>query len=1380
MAVCELRRASGSAAAGLWSMLGCAVLVVAVLVPQVTVAAPGTTATEIAAAVPVGAVSQEAAPESLDAAPADGPGPEAVEAAEAQDAEAAEAPPDWENQLVIGRNKEPAHCSLIPFGAKTRAMFNTEEESEFRLSLNGQWKFRWVADPEDRPVDFHKPEFDVSGWPDIEVPSNWQLQGYGTPIYTNVRYPFHKDPPRVMGPVPADWTKAKLPNPVGSYRCWFEVPLGWKGRQVFVHFAGVQSAMYVWLNGQEVGYSQGSMTPAEFNLTPYLRSGKNVLAVAVYRWSDGSYLEDQDFWRLSGIYRDVFLYSTSTVHVRDVAIQTDLDEEYQNATLKITAKVHNCGAMEGSAHSVEVMLFDGNRRIVGKRILGKAAVEKIAAGEDAVLTVEAEVKQPALWSAEKPNLYKLLLVLKDEEGREIEVLTERLGFREVEIRGQRLYVNGVPVLLKGVNRHEHDPDRGRAITRESMVRDIELMKRANVNTVRTSHYPNQELWYDLCDEYGLYVIDEANIESHGMGYGAASLGHDPTWEAAHVDRVVSMVERDKNHPCVIIWSMGNEAGPGRNFQACREAIRAIDVTRPIHYERDNAKADIDSVMYPSVAWLEQTGVADVNKPFLMCEYAHAMGNAVGNLAEYWEVIKRHDRLIGGCIWDWVDQGLRKQTADGREFFAYGGDFGDVPNDGSFLINGLVTPDRQETAKLKEVKRVYQYIDVELLLSQTGRIRITNNYAFTNLNEFRVKWEMMAAGQSVGLGELEVLDVPPGESRIVDLDTVFDNPYSSGIMPSDRFLNIYCETREEKPWAPAGYEVARVQLSVDGGGSGFVSWGETGSLQVLEAGGDLEVLGEDFSVRFDPHLGTVVSYQVGGRELLDTDSSIGPTLQMFRAPTNNDRYAADSWYKAELEQLRPAVAEVSWQQPEENRVHIDVEFELWGGGDRDPHGNGGAHFVWQVRWTILGDGKVHVANRMVPYESPVVLPRVGLTFPIARDLQEVTWCGRGPHENYVDRKRGADVGIHHAYVGEFYVPYIDPQECGNREDVRWLVVNDLAGQGLAVVADPPLSMSVLPYTPQELAAAKHPTDLPAAKRVWLNVDCAQNGLGGASCGPMPMEQYLLRAKQMVWSFQLQPFSGIASDIRWPQVDAVSLPSFVRIERDADGRVTLSGVHEYSELRYSVDGRDPVRHGKWYLGPFELRSGGTVRAVEMVCTSGSPACDPSVYDDLDRWIPGPVVSEGFAPMARRSQMKVVFADSEQAGEGEAKYAIDGKAHTYWHTQWGEEHPAHPHELRIDLGELYQIEGVRYLPRQGMQNGRIRDYELYVSADGKTWGKPAAVGTFANTASWQEVRFEGQRQARYLRLVAKSEVAGYPWTSVAEIEPILAAPAEQSTGE
>jgi len=717
-------------------------------------------------------------------------------------------PFDWENPAVIGLNKEPAHCTLMPYADIESALDGRRESSPFYRSLNGKWRFNWVRKPADRPKDFYQTDYDVSQWDEIPVPSNWQMHGYGRPIYLNMTYPYPANPPYI----PHDY------NPVGSYRREFTLPRAWDGRQVLLHFDGVKSAFYVWINGGLVGYSQGSMTPAEFNITKYLQPGKNTLAVEVYRWSDGSYLEDQDMWRLSGIYRSVYLFATPKVHIRDFFVRATLDEQYRDGILTIRPKLAAEAEADLRQWTVQAQLYDDQDDSVLAKPL-KIDAQRIQKERypqrDNVnfALLEAKVPEPQKWSDETPNLYTLVLTLHDAQGRVVEAESCKVGFRKVEIKNGQLLVNGHSIKLFGVNRHEHDPDHGRAIPRGRMIQDIKLLKKNNINAVRTSHYPDDPYWYELCDRYGIYVIDEANLETHGQG---GFLSNQPAWHSAFVDRAVRMVERDKNHASIIFWSLGNESGCGPNHAAMAAWIHDYDPTRPIHYEgavgdpKDPYYVDVISRMYARIHQIVGIATNPVDdRPMVLCEYAHAMGNSVGNLKEYWDAIRAHRRLIGGFIWDWADQGLRKYTPEGEMFWAYGGDYGDNPNDGNFCFNGLVQPDRKPNPSLAEVKKVYQRIHVTPIDALNGVFSIANEYDFVSLDFADVLWELTCDGVVVQAGKLAALTLQPEAKQEITIPLTEPEPKSG----AEYWLKIAFALAEDTAWADRGHVVAWDQFPV---------------------------------------------------------------------------------------------------------------------------------------------------------------------------------------------------------------------------------------------------------------------------------------------------------------------------------------------------------------------------------------------------------------------------------------------------------------------------------------------------------------------------------------------------------------------------------------
>ncbi|MCL7970463.1 MAG: DUF4981 domain-containing protein [marine benthic group bacterium] len=1038
--------------------------------------------------------------------------------------------PDLENPAVFERNKEPARATFTPFADRQSALTRDPERSPFVRSLSGTWRFHWVRDPADRPMDFHRPEFDDSAWDEIPVPSNWELLGYGVPIYTNIPYPFPPAPPLV----PDEW------NPVGSYRRSFEIPEDWSGKQIYLHFGSVKSAMYLWVNGTKVGYSQGSKTPAEFNITPYVQAGSNTLAVAVYRFSDGAYLEGQDYWKISGIERDVHLEAVPSVSVRDFWARPQLDERFEDADLTIDVELRNVLARPVAAYrlSAELLGPEGEQVLEPSQLSTTFGVE--AAGTEFV-TLQAPVPQPRKWTAETPHLYTLIVTLEDDQGDTLQVIPARIGFRTVEIRDGLLQVNGVPVTLRGVNRHEHDPHTGRVMSDELMLRDIELMKRYNVNAVRTSHYPSDPRWYDYADEYGLYIVDEANIESHGMGYDPdVTLGNDPAWKAAHLDRTIRMVKRDRNHPSVIIWSLGNEGGDGVNFEATSAWIHQADPWRPVQYERAIRRPHVDiyAPMYARIPHLLEYASEPRDRPLILCEYAHAMGNSVGNLQDYWDVIEAHDQLQGGFIWDYVDQGLYAETWQGEPYWAYGGDYGPpgVPSDGNFLINGLVAPDRTPNPHFEEVRKVYQNIRVRPVDLEAGRVRVVNLHDFTDLAEFAGSWELTADTRDVlARGDLGALSLAPHDSIEIALPLPAIAP-EPGV---EYYVRVEFVTREDQPFLPAGWMAAWEQFRLPtyvAAPPGIPTPGA--ALTVLEEEGLVRAVGEDFSVGVNESTGMLESFVLRGRELLVQ----GLEPNFWRAPTDNDygnrmprRQAV--WKDAGRVRTLESVDVLSVAP---GHARIEAVLSL-------PAVNASQHLAYDV----FGSGEVVVTSRFVPPDESARegklpdIPRVGLRLTLTAELDQVTWYGRGPHENYVDRKSGAPVGVYSAPVEDLYFPYIRPQEVGNRTEARWVAFRDEDGIGLGVLGMPTLDWSALRYLQEDLdegpaKRGRHTYDLRPRDLVAVHLDHAQMGVGGDnSWGAQPLDPYRLPVREYSYSLRLVPLAPDLADVM--EVRRQSAPS-----------------------------------------------------------------------------------------------------------------------------------------------------------------------------------------------------------------------------------------------
>ncbi|MCE9613994.1 MAG: DUF4981 domain-containing protein [Lentisphaerae bacterium] len=1029
------------------------------------------------------------------------------------------APRDWENPQLLGINKEPAHATHTPFPDVAGALRGEPGQSPLVRLLDGRWKFHWAPHPDQRPADFYRADYSDRRWTTIAVPGVWELQGHGTPIYTNVTYPHPRQPPRILADVPAHYTARREPNPVGSYRRWFTVPGGWSAREVFLRFEGVASAFYVWVNGQAVGFSKESRTGSEFRITPYLRRGRNLLAVEVYKWNDGSYLEDQDFWRLAGIFRSVSLIAKPRLHVRDFYVTSTLEAGGARAELRVRAWIRNLGA-DTAAGLLRVTLHDVSGRAVrGVRMSGR--VDAVAPGGDVQVELAAPVPHPRLWSAEKPNLYTVVISLSRGGGVE-EAIPCAFGFRQVELRAGRLWINGVAVKLKGVNRHEHDQDHGYTVSEEGMRRDLELFKQHNINTVRTSHYPNHARWYDLCDRHGLYVVDEANLESHAMGFGDESLAKLPAWRAAHVDRNVRMVERDRNHPCIIMWSMGNEAGQGDNFRACAEAIRQRDLTRPIHFESMNSVADVDSTMYPDVPLLDHRG-RQGGKPFFVCEYAHAMGNAMGNLQDYWDVFDRHPGLIGGCIWEWVDHGLRKYTgralSDGsREWFwAYGGDFGDQPNDGNFVADGVVTPDRRVTAKLREVRKVYQSVSARALGwapapdASVWLVEVKNKYAFTNLSEFEARWCLEDDGEMVGQGLLPAVTVGPGESGVVRIPLVGVVAPGPG---TERFLRLDWRSREQTALTPRGHVVAWEQFAIPmagAGGRGRSAGSAVPELGLVAArGAVVTIRGVDFEARFDRRAGALTGLRYGRRSIVRDQ---GPVLNLFRALLDNDAWMRTEVRAARLDQLHQAVEsfDVVRLGPQSARVTMAVRWTCATGGG----------FLHRTVYTVYGDGSLSSANMFEPFGALPPLPRIGVRMVLNGALDQLAWFGRGPQENYIDRCSGAAVGRYRGAVAEQFEVYTRPQENGGKTGVRWAALTAAGGDGVLIVGEAPMLFSASHHRSEDLDKARHLHRVKPRREVVVCLDAAQMGLGGSSCGPAPLDRDILRAGATLFNFSLHP-------------------------------------------------------------------------------------------------------------------------------------------------------------------------------------------------------------------------------------------------------------------
>ncbi|ESP87082.1 glycoside hydrolase family 2 TIM barrel-domain containing protein [Candidatus Halobonum tyrrellensis] len=1086
--------------------------------------------------------------------------------------------PDWTDPEVTGRNRLEPHVDVIPYADRRTASAGDRAASPWVRSLDGAWRFDLAPTPGDAPDGFADPGFDADGWDSIRVPSNWQTEGYGHPHYTNVVYPFPVDPPNV----PTE-------NPTASYRRSLYVPDDWDGRRVRLHFEGVDSAFHLRVNGERVGYSEGARLPSEFDVTEYLDPGENTVALRVYKWTNGSYLEDQDMWWLSGVFRDVYAYALPTTHVADVDVRTELDDDYRDARLAASVDVHNAGD-DPETVTVDAELFDPDGDPVPLGDDGSSVDASVAVDPGATVTVDIDtaVSDPAKWTAETPNRYRLAVTLSESDANEGDdadgsagaedgdgdvsagagdaadpvVVTQPVGFREVEIAGGQLLVNGEAVTIRGVNRHDFHADYGRAVPLETMREDVELMKRHNLNAVRTAHYPNDSRFYDLCDEYGLYVVDETDLECHGMGAADPPyhISDDPEWEAAYVDRMVRMLERDKNHPSVVVWSLGNESGFGDNHRTMAEVTRERDPTRPLHYEEDYDQEVVDIVgpMYPPLEQLEEWAEADDPEcPVIPCEYAHAMGNGPGSLRDYWDLFDEHDRLQGGFVWDWIDQGLRQYDDVGEEWFAYGGDFGDEPNDGNFNINGLVFPDREPSPGLVELKKVVEPVVLSGDAAD-GELAVENRYDFRRLDAVDATWRLLVDGRSVESGTLDLPSLDAGETGGVDLPSALDGVGSldspgGSDAEGERVLSVDVSLARDTAWAKRGHVVSTAEFALPDGDEAndgtaappTPSTGTAAPLTCEETDEGAVVSGDGFELAFDDTAGAVDSLAYRGREVVES----GPRVGLWRAPTDNDRGLplartflstaverhragtpldaddvrtvgfAQLWREHGLDDLRLRVDDVD-REVSDDEVRIRVEGRL--APPMFAHG-----FDVRQEYTVASDGSVSVDTRLEPQGDLSVLPslpRVGLDLRLGGAFDRVAWYGRGPGEAYADSSEAARLGQYEGSVDELHTPYVRPQENGNRTDTRWATFADGRGVGVRVRGDDPFDFAAHRYSTADLEAAAHRNELPRRDGVWVSLDAAHCGLGSNSCGPATLPEYRVPVEPTGFSFELRPFDS----------------------------------------------------------------------------------------------------------------------------------------------------------------------------------------------------------------------------------------------------------------
>ncbi|WP_407272079.1 glycoside hydrolase family 2 TIM barrel-domain containing protein [Radiobacillus sp. PE A8.2] len=1019
---------------------------------------------------------------------------------------------DIENLDVLQRNREKSRAYFLPFRTESAALTYDRGNAEQFTLLNGVWKFHYAENSHLAPNSFGQDNFDVSEWDTINVPSNWQFQGYDKPHYTNIHYPFPVDPPYVP-----------TANPIGSYKREFYLD-DQADEQLFLRFEGVDGAFHVWVNGEEVGYSEGSRIPAEFNITPFVKQGKNTIAVRVYKWSKASYLEDQDMWWLSGIFRDVYLLTRPAIHTRDFFIKPELDDNLQDAMVKVDLDVVNFSKQSNSNINVSYVLLDNAKQVVTTGTV-QAKLDK----HEERLIINEFIRNPHLWSAEDPYLYHLIITVKDQNGNNMEVFAQKIGFRSIQLKDGLVLINGVAIKFKGVNRHDSHPDLGHAVSVEHMKKDLVMMKQSNINAVRTAHYPNDPRFYDLCDELGLYVIDEADLETHGFGSAGNlhQLSDSPAWEKAYIDRIERMLERDKNHPSIIMWSLGNESGYGRNHDAMYKWAKQRDPGRLVHYEgetkeifytekseREPRSSDVFSTMYTGIEELKLLGEkTNHSKPLILCEYEHAMGNGPGAFKEYWDVIYKYDRIQGGFVWEWCDHGLRQYTPDGEEYFAYGGDFGDEPNDYNFVLDGLVKPNRIPSPAYFEHKKVIEPVQVEAVDLEKGIVKITNKYDFICLDHLAASWNVEADGEIIDQGTFPLVNFTAGETIEMTIPYQLPEQLTEG---TDYWLNLEFTLNVNTNWAKCGHEIAWAQFELPQKVEKTQSEQpkHVSPLAVTTEKNNVTILGFNFEVVFNSFSGDLEQWSYQGTELIH----VGPQLQLWRAMIDNDHRSEPEWKKYGLLWLTERVEAVNWElAADKSSATVIVSKRVappilaWG-------------IDLQITYKIYTDGEVKIAVVGTPIgDTPRTVPRIGLEMRLPKTMEQVKWYGRGPGESYIDSKQANRLGVYEKIVDELYTEYVYPQENGNRTDVRWVSFVNEQGIGLLSKGKPAFNFSAHRYAVEDFAQAQHTYELQKRDELFVHLDYQHHGVGSASCGPDVLPKYELLLQPFDFQIQLIPFS-----------------------------------------------------------------------------------------------------------------------------------------------------------------------------------------------------------------------------------------------------------------
>lgn len=1248
---------------------------------------------------------------------------------------------EWDDVSVFQVNREKAHTLAIPMPDEKTAVTCDFKRSPYFLSLDGTWKFRWVPMPDNKPAGFESPDYDDTGWDDITVPSTWQVYGvrhdknWDKPLYTNVRYPFTYDPKTysVMADRPDNFEyNNSMKNPVGSYRREFTLPAEWKGRDVYVRFNGAGHGFYVWVNGRFAGYAEDSYLPSEFKITDLVKPGANTIAVQVYRFTSGSFLEDQDYWRMTGIMRDVFLWSAPKTQIRDYFAYTE--DIAGNGAREVVMVYPSGGKLKKG--ELTAKLLDKGRMV--------ASVTAPYSGEKQI-TCSLNVENAKLWSAETPYLYDLVLELKS-KGKTVDIRAQKLGIKMVGVNAQgALTINGKPIKIHGVDRHDFSCENGRTVSPEETMKDLLLMKRLNINAVRTSHYPDNPYFYDMCDSLGIYVLAEANVECHGN----TRLSSVPLFRAPMVARNANHVLWMRNHACIFIWSFGNESGGGDNFKAVSDTIHKLDPTRLRHYEGNSQWSDVTSTMYANVHYIEATGRqrreqaarGEKPRPHLQCENTHSMGNSMGNQREYYDLYEKYPALAGEFIWDWKDQGLLMPVpgGDGR-YWAYGGDFHDFPNDGNFCTNGVIFADYTYSAKALNVKKIYQPVDFVMKDSLAGIFMVKNKMAFANLSQYDFSISILEDGVVVSEKSIGSIDVPGGESRNINLGRLWPTTSSPH---SDYAVRFSVKQRKATPWAEAGYEVASEQFTLQSGdGIGTKPDSQAGLLTLTDTkAADITVSGKSFKAVFSRATGQLVSYERNGRQLLDS-----LRLNAFRAPTDNDKAHAYEWDAAGLRNLSVKAGEWKAGKLADGSIRLCVRNVYTG--------KGSTAFTTDMEYRVYSDGTVAVASVIDPQSKGAVLPKLGYRFEMPAGYEHYTWYGRGPWDNYRDRKESCFPGLYHSTVSAQWTGFVLPQETGNKEEVRYITLNDDEGRGILVTAPGLMSATVGHWRPEDFyetasRRARHPYEVKFTDKTVVSIDAATRGLGNASCGPDVLPEYELRAATTIMCFVIRPLDTRLDDKQMTQKSRVNAFSSMPVKINIDGnKVAMSCDTKGARIYYSTDGR----RYDLYTEPFVMKKSSRV----------------SVYSSIDGKDRSMMTSAEVTCKIDKNGWKVIAFDSEEAEGEAAANAIDDNTETIWHSQYNPAEKPYPHFIVIDMGGTVTARGFVYTPRQDMNhNGIIKDYELCFSNDGKSWGTPVARGSFSGSMLPQIVKFAHPVKGRYMRLTALSSADGNNFASAAELD-------------